>query len=56
MFKVYLKKNEGNEISNVLDLSIKSFTVPILEISNGLLKKGNYYVPIQHILFINEVE
>jgi len=51
MFKVTIKENIGNEI----DRDVKTFNVSTLEINNGLLKKGNYYIPIEHILFIEEV-
>jgi len=54
-FVVYLKETEGNEISNILETHIKKFNVATLEISNGLLKKGSYYIPVEHILFIKEV-
>lgn len=54
-FTVYLKKDEGNQISDVLNIGIKTFNVTTLEISNGLLKKGDYHIPIDHILFIREV-
>jgi hypothetical protein len=55
MFKITLKHDIGNEISNITGQGIKTFNVATLDINNGLLKKGNYYIPIQHILFIEEV-
>lgn len=54
-FEIYFKKDEGNQISTILNESIKITTVATLTITNGLLKKGNYYIPIEHILFIKEV-
>lgn len=51
MFKITLLDNIGNEIGK----NVKTFNVSTLEINNGLLKKGNYYIPIEHILFIEEV-
>lgn len=53
-YVIYLKKDEGNQISEILEMGIKQFTVPTLSIIDGLLKKGNYYIPVQHILFIKE--
>lgn len=54
-YTVYLKKQEGNEISTILGQGVKKFDVATLTISSGLLKKGDYYIPIEHILFIKEV-
>lgn len=54
-YVVYLKKQEGNKINLILSTNVKQFNVTNLEISNGLLKKGNYYIPVEHILFIQEV-
>lgn len=54
-FTIYLKKTEGNEISGILGMGIKQFSVTTLNITDGLLKKGNYYLPVCHILFIEEV-
>ena len=54
-YVVYLKTYEANEISIHRGLSVSKFTVQTLEISNGLLKKGDYYIPVEHILFIEEV-
>ena len=54
-FEIHLKDDIGNEISALVDVG-KVFTVSTLNIYNDiLLKKGNYYVPIEHILFIKEV-
>jgi len=54
-FIIYLKDDIGNEISAILDEPIKEITVSTLSINDGLLKKGNYYIPLEHILFIKEV-
>lgn len=54
-FEVYLKKEIGNAINTILDTNIKVFEVATLDINFGLLKKGNYQIPIEHILFIKEV-
>ena len=54
-FDVYLKKTEGNQISEILGTGIKKFNVNTLSIQNGLLTKGSYQIPIEHILFIKEV-
>jgi len=53
-FIIYLKEDIGNQISAILDEPIKEITVTTLNISDGLLKKGNYYIPLEHILFIKE--
>ena len=53
-FEITLKDDIGNEISLYRDLP-KQITVPTLDINNGLLKKGSYYIPIDHILFIEEI-
>jgi len=53
-FTVYLKKDEGNQINHILGTNVKVTTVATLNISDGLLKKGNYYIPVDHILFIEE--
>lgn len=56
-FEIVLKQNIAGEIGNTLDedeLPI-SITVNNLDINAGLLKKGNYYIPVEHILFIKEV-
>jgi len=33
----------------------KKFTTQSLQITNGFLVKGNYRIPINHILFIQEI-
>jgi len=50
-FDITLQENIGNEIG----LGIKTFNVVTLNITNGLLKKGDYYIPVEHILFIKEI-
>ena len=54
-FDVYLKKDIGNQISFIIGNSVKKFSVSNIEISSGLLKKGSYQIPVEHILFIEEV-
>ena len=54
-YQVYIKNYEGNEISNILNKEIKQFNIATIDINNGLLKKGSYYIPVEHILFIEEV-
>lgn len=54
-FDVYLKKDVSNEIANKLNEIPDKITVSSLTIVNGLLQKGNYYIPIGNILFIKEV-
>jgi len=53
-FTVYLKTDEGNQISNILSSNIDTFQCAVVEITDGLLKKGKYYVPLGNILFIKE--
>jgi len=53
-FTVYLKKDLGQQINNILGTNVKVTTVATLNISDGLLKKGNYYIPVENILFIEE--
>lgn len=45
-FRIFLK----NPIETYTE-----FTVPTLDITNGLLKKGKYQVPVVDILYIMEV-
>lgn len=54
-FEIYLKKDIGNQIREFVPNVEKIISVDSLEINNGLLKKGSYYIPIEHILFIKEV-
>lgn len=53
-FDIYLKKDIGNEISYRVAVG-KKFNVATVSIQDGLLKKGSYYIPVDHILFIKEV-
>jgi len=55
VFEIYLKKEVGNNISHIIGIGIKSSNVDTLDISGGFLTKGDYRIPIQHILFIKEV-
>lgn len=54
-YVVYIKDNVGNMIGEIDADLPKHFTVQTLQIANGLIKKGNYYLPVEHILFIHEV-
>lgn len=56
VFEVYLKKDVGNDISNILNMGIKKFTVPSISVVDGFLEKGSYKIPISHVLFIKEVQ
>lgn len=53
-FEIYLRDDIGNQISGFVDVG-KKFTVTTLDLNEGLLKKGSYRIPIEHILFIKEV-
>lgn len=53
-FEIYLKKELGNDIAQYVDVG-KMFAVTTLNITDGLLKKGAYQIPIEHVLFIKEV-
>jgi len=55
VFEIYLKDEIGNQIAQHLDELPKVVTVASLTINDGLLKKGNYYIPVEHILFIEEI-
>ena len=52
-FNVYLRDSIGNQVS-AFGLP-KVFTTPTLDISDGLLTKGAYKIPLSHILIIEEV-
>jgi len=54
-FKIYIKKEIQNEISLYIDQISKVITVNSLNIQNGLLIKGSYQIPINDILFIEEI-
>jgi len=55
MFKIYLKRKEGNEISNIKQTG-KIIEVNNLNILNGCITFGNYTLPLANVLFIEEVE
>jgi len=55
VFEIYLKDDIGNQIATILNEEIKVTTAPTLDITDGLLKKGKYYIPVEHILFIKEI-
>jgi len=54
-YKVYLKDNIGNELAGYIEDLPKAFITSTLQITDGLLKKGIYQIPVEHILFIEEV-
>lgn len=54
-YLITIKKDIQNQISQYITGVNKQITVSTLEINNGLLKKGSYYIPVEHILFIEEV-
>lgn len=54
-FEVYLIGSFWNDIQKIIDMEKQPITVSTLVINDGLLKKGDYYVPIDKILFIKEV-
>jgi hypothetical protein len=54
-FEIILKEDIGNQIADLLKEKIKTTMVNQLTINNGLLKKGNYYIPLCNILLIKEV-
>ena len=54
-FNIYLSKPYYALIYEITGKSVKKFNVPTLDINNGLLRKNNYYIPVEHILFIEEV-
>ena len=53
-YRIYLKDDIGNEISTIMNVP-KIIDVTTLDLSDGLLTKGAYKIPIQHILFIEEI-
>ena len=55
VFTVYLKDDIGNQLGELLGKGMKSFNVGTLSISDGLLTKGDYRIPINHILLVVEV-
>lgn len=54
-FVVYIKDNIGNMVSAIDPNLPKVFTTSTLQITDGMLVKGNYRLPVEHILFIHEV-
>lgn len=54
-YVVYLKNNIGNMILQIDQDLPKQFTTSTLQITDGLLTKGDYKIPVEHILFIHEV-
>lgn len=52
---VYIKDNIGNMIGGIDQNLPKQFTTGTLQITDGLLKKSNYLIPVEHILFIEEI-
>ncbi len=54
-FKIYIKDNIGNMIHQHLNGIPKIIEVQNLTITDGMLIKGNYRIPIDHILFIQEI-
>jgi len=55
VFQIILKKEIQNEIATYLGEIPKTITIPALDINNGLLTKGSYKIPIDHILIIKEL-
>jgi len=61
-FEIYLKKGLQNEIAVYMEYLTtpdpnvtKRIEVPALNINNGLLKLGDYQIPLTNILFIKEI-
>lgn len=54
-FKIYIRDGIGNEIHNVDPYLPKVLDVANLNITDGMLIKGNYRIPVEHILFIQEI-
>ncbi len=54
-FKIYIRDEIGNEIHKVDAALPKVFNSANLNITDGMLVKGNYRIPVEHILFIQEV-
>lgn len=54
-YKIYLKKSIQNEISNYKQIINKVTTVNDYTVVNGFLVKNNLAIPIDHILFIEEI-
>ena len=54
MYRIYLKKAEGNQISIIKNTG-KILEVEQLDYVAGCLHSGSYYLPLDNILFIEEV-
>jgi hypothetical protein len=54
-FTIHIKEEIGNQISERLGNNYKTVTSSSLTITDGFLIKGNFRIPIEHILFIEEV-
>lgn len=55
-FEIYIKKEIANEISQIVEeVNRDKIVVATLDITYGLLTKGNYKIPLNHILFIKEI-
>lgn len=54
-FKIYIRDSIGNEIQMIAPGLPKIFNVAMLNITDGMLVKGNYRIPVEHILFIQEI-
>jgi len=55
VYQITIRKDLQNELFHYVDKIPKQITVSTLNITDGLLKKGDYYIPVEHILFIEEV-
>ena len=55
VYRVTLKGNIHSEIDKYFQGIERKIEVATLNITDGLLKKGSYYIPVEHILFIEEV-
>jgi len=54
-FRIYLKKEEGNDIVKAGIIESKIVEVSTLDYVAGSLKIGSYYLPLNNILFVKEV-
>lgn len=54
-FKIYIRDDIGNKVRAVGPDLPKVLSVQNLNITDGMLIKGNYRIPIAHILFIQEI-
>jgi len=54
-FEIHFKNDIANQINIIKNIDAKNITVSTLNITDGLLKKGNYYIPVENILFIEEI-